>query len=166
MLVIILEGKTFFIIGTFSGLEWGAVDDIMSSFQLLISARICFIPVFPQMTLIFTYQSDALSRPSLVSNNLSQVTFFVVSVKAKYLASINNKAIVTQFLAYQLTKPLFSIKTKLEVNFLVAQLPAQSESKYFFIIKSLTLPSFLLLVIPTDFVIFRYLIIVLTAFVY
>ena len=72
-----------------------------------------------------------------MSSSLSQDTFFSASVKATYLVFINNRTDIACLLAYQLTSPLFNIKTKPEIDFLVVWLLLQLESKYLFIIKSL-----------------------------
>ena len=72
------------------------------------------------MTLIPTYWSDALNKPNLVNSSLNQVVFFDIRAKAIYLASINNRATVACFLVYLLTRSLLSIKTKPDVDFLIA----------------------------------------------
>ena len=120
MLVVVLEGKTSFIMKAFSSLKYGAINDIACSSCLLMSTKICSIPILPHITLVSAYWSNALSKPSLVSSSLSQVAFFTANVKATYLAFINDRGTVAYLLAYQLTKPLFSIKIKLKVDFHMA----------------------------------------------
>lgn len=166
MLVVVSEGKTFFNIRVFFDLECKAVDGIISSFWPLILGKICSFLLLPQIILIFVYWFDTLSRLSLMKKSFSLVVFFAANIKAMYQASINNKATIACFLILQLTRPLFSIKTKPKVDFCVAQLPAQSELKYYFIIRFFPSPFFPQQMIPSDLVAFEYLIIVLIVFMY
>lgn len=166
MLVIVLKGKASFIVKIFSSLKCKAIDGIASFFWFLILAKICFVLMFFQMTLIFLYESDVLSRPSLVRSSLSQVVFFTANIEGTYSTFVNDRATIAYFLAHQLTKPLFSIKTKSKIDFLMAWLPVQSDSEYSFIVRSPSPFFYLPQVIFIDLIAFKYLIIVLTTFVY
>lgn len=95
----------------------------------LMSAKIYSLLVVLWMTLIPTYWSDALNKPNLVNSSLNQVVFFDIRAKAIYLASINNRATVACFLVYLLTRSLLSIKTKPDVDFLIAWSPTLLESE-------------------------------------
>lgn len=166
MLIIVLEDKTSSIIRIFFNLKCGAIDGIASSFCPIMSTRIHFVLILFQMILIFIYWFNILSKPNLVSNSLNQVVFFAVSIKTTYLIFVNVKAIITCLLVYQLTNPLFSIKIKPKIDFFIMQLLVQSELEYLFIERSSLSPSSPPQIILTDLIVLRYLMIVLTAFVY
>lgn len=65
-----------------------------------------------------------------MSNRRSQVASFAANVKARYSASVDERATVDCLLQHQLTGPPLRIKMKPEVDFRLSLSPAQSESEY------------------------------------
>lgn len=81
------------------------------------------------ITLTLAYWLFLSSRLTFDSRNLNQVVFFILKFSITYSAFVDERAIVVYFFEYQLTRPPFNMKIKLNVNFLVAWFLAQLESK-------------------------------------
>lgn len=65
-----------------------------------------------------------------MSKRRSHVASFAAKVRAMYSTSVDNNATVGCFFKHQLTNPLFSMKMKLEFDFRLFLLLAQSEFEY------------------------------------
>lgn len=66
----------------------------------------------------------------MVKRGQRQIAFFAASIRAMYLAFVNNSATVSFLFEHQLTRPLFTMKIKLDVDVRLSLSPAPSESEY------------------------------------
>lgn len=87
--------------------------------------------VFPPKTLIRVYCQSDYRKLSSVSRSYSQVAFFLASIKAMYLASVNERAIVGCLFKHKLIEPLLRMKIKPEVDFQLFLSFVQLKSEYF-----------------------------------
>lgn len=92
------------------------LDKGTSPFYSVMTPFICSVPFLSR-------------RPTFVSKSLNQVASFTVRVNATYSASFNERATIAYLLENHLTGPPFSMKIKLNVDFLLTWLLPQSESK-------------------------------------
>lgn len=114
------NSKREFILGaiTMSLVKRLLIENTSPSYPIIL-ALICSTFLLLYTIFILAYWSFLSNRLISISNSLIQVVSFAIRVNITYLASIKNKAIITYLLEYQLIKFLFSIKTNLNVDFLI-----------------------------------------------
>lgn len=79
-------------------------------FEQDVRAIVSFYNVYYNMLIV------RLENSSLVKKKQSQVALFAASIKAIYLASIDNKATISCFFKYQLTGSSLNIKIKPNID--------------------------------------------------
>ncbi len=110
-----------------------------ATLALIYSILLLFCKIF-----ISIYWPSLSSRSIFINTSLIQLVSFEVKVSVTYSAFVDNKTTIAYFLEHKLTRPLFSIKTNLDINFLEMYSPAQSELEKFLIIKFLSSLSYII----------------------
>lgn len=95
-----------------------------SSPQTVLSLSKALVLLFLSTMFILACWSLGCKRLSLVKRRRSQVAFFAASVRAIYLASVDDNATIGCLFEQQLTGPLFNIKIKPDVDFWLSLLLA------------------------------------------
>lgn len=83
-----------------------------------------------------------------MSSKCNYIIFFAITIKAIYLALVENKVTVSYLMEHKFTGPQLNIKMNPNMDFWLSKSPAQSESEY----SSINSFSWLLLLILYYFV--------------